>query len=408
MCEWITDKNLRERLVPFFQSILNKDDFDPEYERIIREEYVFGNACNLQQKDIEDLEHALINAKRAFPQQAQPNEFAAFFLCFEWYNRKVHDTNERRDAWTNLFLREKTRMDSFPLFHYAFSRYYIDSYDNELNKKALEHAQRAVEGAPNHIGFVNNKAEILLSIAEAELFSTDNQLTEGTRKNAEDTLYLLKSAISESEEGAYPSYYVSCGRLEACLGNANDASNYFAKAKHLAMEMHEKHHPRMDDEGEFVSEIGKIVSAESNAKLVANIEKMRKSFTRLNEESKNRAGALDKNLKDSFNSLDAKMEEQKVNMIEFLGFFAGVISFIVAAIQIGADMDFTSRALLLIVMLGALLIAFGSLSTLLQPVNNLSTANKVHVSARWLRSFSLVVIGFLTIALGVVLHVFVH
>ena len=64
--------------------------------------------------------------------------------------------------------------------------------------------------------------------------------------------------------------------------------------------------------------------------------------------------------------LDGRLNDQQVNMLEFLGFFSGIISFIIASIQIGGDMDFGSRAALIVVMLGSLLIAFGALGWLIE------------------------------------------
>ena len=107
-----------------------------------------------------------------------------------------------------------------------------------------------------------------------------------------------------------------------------------------------------------------------------------------------------------------EMNGQRVEMLEFLGFFSGIISFVVASIQIGSDMDFAARALLILVMSGALLAVFGALGMMLDSHSRAHRGKPKSGAGYILHAFSaqsigIIVVGLILIVIGLAANVLI-
>lgn len=160
--------------------------------------------------------------------------------------------------------------------------------------------------------------------------------------------------------------------------------------------MYNEHDDRMKDQSSYVIEMSKIITAESNTQLLKNAHKFLHAFESIKSDINERSEKLDAKV----SLVEDQIDNQKLDMLNFLGFFSGIISFIVASIQIGDDMDFVSRAMLLIIMLGTLLVAFGALNSFIERKDHAVTNQLLSKNA-----LVMILVGVLLILLGVVLKV---
>ena len=71
-------------------------------------------------------------------------------------------------------------------------------------------------------------------------------------------------------------------------------------------------------------------------------------------------------LDDKMDELGRRFDNERIDMLEFIGFFAGIISFVIASIQLSDGLTFPTRALMVLMLMGSLLVSFGAFSALLE------------------------------------------
>lgn len=397
---------LHVKLKNHLETLRSISEDSPRYERYIREQVVTYDTSDdavktgneLSETDWQTLStwyKALVNN----PETHVSDELPFFFICFEWCHRNVHDQEKRHREWKHLLDSSRERLDSYSIWQYAASRYYSDDANLE---SARNTAREALRIAPSHIGFTNNFAEILLSIIEPKLIGSSETLSDEDVADIEFALEKFEHNVALEDTKVYPSFHVSMGRLYTCKQNQNGqhefdkAFNEYTKARELAIKMYNEHDDRMKDQSSYVIEMSKIITAESNTQLLKNAHKFLHAFESIKSDINERSEKLDAKV----SLVEDQIDNQKLDMLNFLGFFSGIISFIVASIQIGDDMDFVSRAMLLIIMLGTLLVAFGALNSFIERKDQAATNQLLSKNA-----LVMILVGVLLILLGVVLKV---
>lgn len=358
-----------QRLKEYLLHLEGIDSDDPAYERYIREDVVY-------KKIFSEQEIATISANMSALAEQLDSKYtllALFFLCFESNCRLEFDAEQRIRRVRSLLRKTEDKLASLSLFSYAASRYY--DFINDTSKR-LSYADEASRRAPGHPGFMNNYAEILLRDVEHELM----------HRSADTPRDLFEEKITDAFErfsgvlgdNPHPIYLVSMGRLSACLGRYDDAGMYFNQAMDAENRQYSEARERdeklglcfnPEEEGVFVTEMSEIVIARANANSMRNVDIINGTIASASELQSERAQQLEERIV----SLQGRLDSSKVEMLEFLGFFAGVLSFVIATIQIGANLAFVPRALIIVVMLGSLLIAFGAFSILIGPLDAKST-----------------------------------
>lgn len=354
--EGLSDE-VRSRFAPPVAHLASIDPNDPAYERFVREDIVTFGA--VPECDIELLERAVeaAGADGSSPCDLLPT----FFICFEWIHRLVRDPVERSLRWRRLMRGIEDQLEGISLFHYARSRYMVLAGNRA---QALEDASEACALAPDHAGFLNNYAELFIEGAEEVLLSGKGRAA----IDCEGLEQLSERFRAIPQERYHPIYYVTLGRIASCLGAFDEASNYFMRAMETECARHAAFHAQMgpDDDGaqeenDFVTEMNEISMARSTSAALSNLEVMERVSRSLKDTTRREAEQLEERVA----ALSDRLDNEKIDMLEFLGFFAGIISFVIASIQIGAELGFGPRVLAIVVMLGALLIAFGAFSALL-------------------------------------------
>lgn len=351
---------LAQRLSHALAGIVGIDRDEVGYERYLREDVVelelFGP------EDIDELTDAVVRvcAEGLEDECLLP----ALFVCFEWVHRTVFDATKRVARWRHLIRVAEPRLSGESLFCYMKSRCYLDEGDVD---HAISAACDAHNAAPRHAGFLNNYAEMLLGVSEDHLLSPDSDALDDMLEAS------LRDALSSFDlipkSDYHPIHYVTRGRIKSCLKRFKEANEDFSRAMQRENERQLEIQRRrgaaglnMVDQSTYVTEMSEIVSAQSKNNVLANMEALRRSTETIRERQTGQADKLDRRLQ----ALGERFDNERIDMLEFIGFFAGIISFVIASIQMGDGLMFPTRALMVVILLGALLIAFGCLSALLE------------------------------------------
>ena len=258
--------------------------------------------------------------------------FAAFYSLVVYYRR--YKLNSRLEPLVNEYGGQFT---SKPLYKFTMSTIYKNKGSrNELNL-ALQYAQEAIEQVVNYPGYFNNYAEIVAHALEEGIKLDDKEKT-----ISKAFLYINKAIIINNK---YAKYYCNLGRLQYCTGEFTEAKASILKAIDLEDNSKRDYAIRIADYQYYLL---KCQSTESLTKLTETVnEKTLEIHTIKNE-------------------LEKSMEKEKNKSLESLVFFTAIITFIVSTIQIASKSKFNEAVSLILVMVGGLLISFGSFSMILK------------------------------------------
>lgn len=414
MYEWIKDESVRARVAEKMRKIEPLDENSAEFERFVREEMVRSGLFSSDEYRAfsRDFRMHILDEKALNGEGDLGKDFVALgFFDFEWPYRRVFD-DEQKAMLSNVVRQweDDSRFLTHSICCYAMSHYlHIIKDDRDA---ALEFALKACRKAPDNRVFLSNYTDILLEKNELAILSSTGE-TAQIDDELKDTLARFESIDEISYDS---SFYVYRARLRTCLRRYDDARSDFRKARRLATKMKNAH--KIDDAA-FAAEIGKINGSQSTATMVAACLEVENTIEDVNKEQRNRFDEMVEDQERRTAELTRKIDEmteemngQRVEMLEFLGFFSGIISFVVASIQIGSDMDFAARALLILVMSGALLAVFGALGMMLDSHSHVYRGEPKSGAGCILHAFSaqsigIIVVGLILIVVGLAANVLI-
>lgn len=352
------DAGLAQRLEAVYTETASLNPDSQDFEIAVREGLV---TCDdrLTADEAARLHAAIVREGETASGSEGREMLPAFYADFDWLNRCEPDEAVRLRRWRELFGAAGSSLDGFSLYHYARSRYLLATKQQDAS---LAEARSATKLAPGNAGWLNNYSEMLLDSVEAGILAGEPAAdAQEVRDDLADLLFRFEALIAD-DGMVYPAFLQSCGRIEACLENRESAEDYFEQAKARVMELHRSGHPRFAAEGAYVEELGKVIRSQTLSETLQNTRQATRSIRAIEAQQKEAMAELDEKVRE----VSDRLEGERVNMLEFLGFFSGIISFIIAGITIGSEMGFAARGALIVVLLGALLLAFGALGLVLE------------------------------------------
>jgi len=266
--------------------------------------------------------------------------FSAFYTLMVLFrrNKKFSKMEEVCISYKEIFIEK-------PLFLFQMSMVFRKYGDANNLQIALEYSKESLHKIieddsydSSYPGFYNNFSEIVA------MMSDENILIDGKTLDLAFK-YINKAIIMNSN---YPKYYCTLGRLQVIKGDYKNARQNILKAIDLE--------DTKEDYAIRISEYQSYLIKCQTAKL------MEETYNNINgklEEISN----IKENIKDD-------IQDGKNNILEFIGFFSAIITFIISSVQISTKLIFSEAVSLLLVMLGALLIAFGSFKTIIEKDNS--------------------------------------
>lgn len=151
------------------------------------------------------------------------------------------------------------------------------------------------------------------------------------QKTLNEAIKLLRQAIAIRPE--YAKYYYTLSKLYRVVGQFDLAKENIRKAIEL----------EDSNEGDYALRINEFEILNSRIDLERAISTEVKNL---------------KEMQEDFSNMKNDLEKSKIDILAFLGFFTGIISFILGSFQLGEGLEFNQRIQMMSVLLGCLIIAF--------------------------------------------------
>lgn len=319
-----TNINYNDKIIHFINRLPH--DGKPEFTKKISD-YVVNINTDEADDFLEILKH-------------HPNlqfRFGAFYSLMVYYRRmKIQSKSEQIVFEYGGQFRDK------PLYLFQMSMIY--RYKGESNdlKIALEYAKESIEAISrnenyesNYPGYYNNYAEIVAQALESEK-NIGNQYIESAFTN-------INKAIMINQN--YAKYYCTLGRLQSAVNDFVNAKKNIVKAIDIEDTSKKDYAIRISEYQDYLI---KCNTRESLEKMNDTIRKNVEEINRIKDE------------------LKGDIQDEKNSILEFIGFFSAIITFIISSVQISINMEYKPAISFILVMLGALIIAFGTLRTIIK------------------------------------------
>lgn len=308
-----------QELVAFLVAL--PDDQDPQFTKKITD-YIQTVPVEVNESLLTILQHH---------DQLQVR-FAAFYSLVVYYRR--YKLNSRLEP---LVVEHGAQFSSKPLYKFTMSTIYRTMGGRNDINIALQFAKEAIEATVDYPGYFNNYAEIVAYGLEEGL-----QLDNLNEVTALAFQYINKAIMLNPK---YAKYYCNLGRLQYCTGEYPAAKANILKAIDLEDNSKKDYSIRISDYQYYLL---KCYSFESVTTLKQTIDQKTAEIEKIK------------------NDLQKNMQEERNKVLELIGFFTGIIAFIVSTIQIASKVEFKDAVSLIMVMLGGLLIAFGSFKAVIK------------------------------------------
>ncbi len=198
---------------------------------------------------------------------------------------------------------------------------------NKIYVEALKYAEKAILYMPDNLGFCNNYSEIAFLLLEENIYFENNVKH---KEYYDKAIMYIRKAIDGNNN--YAKYHYNLGMLYAINKNFSDAKLEIQSA----IEMEDNH---IED---YSLRILKYKNGLSMIDYLKNKSELIES---------------NKKIKDMMN----KLNDERNKNFEFIGFFAGIITFLISSINISFKLDFSSSVSLMVILLGCIIISFSSL-----------------------------------------------
>lgn len=287
-------------------------------------------------RHIEVLEELLASA-------ADEDHAYAAFYCLNIIHRRNRDFT----LLERLITAQEARFGVRPTFQHLKVLFTIDRGVGRRKEELIQWAYEDANANADNAGFVHLFADVVASLAEEA--DTEHE------RNVVDTW--LDDAIAAANrairlDSRYAKYYATKARLLAFKGQYAESMELI----HMAIDTEDSTRP------DYAIRLGEYQSRRLWIQA-------RRSDLVLAERSQGAADALQdryNSLRDGLDSATEKIDESNVRNLQFLGFFAALISFTIASVQIAAAQPPNDAIRLIIVLTGGLLVAFSGFGVLLE------------------------------------------
>ncbi len=261
-------------------------------------------------------------------------QFKSFYSLIVLFKHEKNSTKLER-----LLDEYDVKFSNRPLLLYSKSLVFKEKGGAGNLKIALQYANESIDIINDnsnaydkrYAGFYNNYAEIVAQASEE-----GDDISEELFEKAIE--YINKAFMYNKK---YPKYYCTLGRLQSCMKNFDDAKENIKKA--------------IDNEDSKKNDYALRIAEYQDYLVRCNTnETLSKMEIKINEKTK------------EIERICEGLQDEKGTMLEFLGFFSAIITFIISPVQISTKMEFKEAVSLILVMLGALIIVFGTLRVLLK------------------------------------------
>lgn len=267
------------------------------------------------------------------------------FYCLCTYYRRRKDTSKYGD----LLERYKYSFSTNPTYSYLKSMFLMQHGKEADIKEAIILARKAIREVPNNVGINHCYGEIIAEAFEEGVLNIERHKTE-----LDNALLLLQDIINETSE--YAKFYCTYGRLLAVDGRYKEAKEEILIAIDKEDSNRSDYPLRI---GEYQRYLIQTTSKSYSDKAFAEFQNYIGKMEGWNSEVRESMAKSEKDIQESMMKSERKIQSNiqgSLNRnLEFLGFFAALVSFIIASVQLLTKASF-QEAFVLILELGGVLI----------------------------------------------------
>lgn len=289
------------------------------------------------------------DAKEILSRMGTSNEtkYKAFYLLCSLFRRRKDIT-----IYGSLLYEYKEQFDRNDTFGYLKAMYLIQTGLTENIRQAVILASKSLDRVKDNIGIQHCYCEMVAEAFEENIFHITNEKDKMELNRASET---IKDIIVNDIED-YAKFYCTYGRILALSKDYKEAKIQIKKS--IDKEKSNRH-----DYSLRISEYLKHLMAITSAEKMDEIEQKMSSYGSDMEQFDNKIeGTLSKN-------------------IEFLGFFAALVSFVIASVQILGAQSVEDALKLIVVLGGVQMLVIGSFSLILSGKNGIKRSIIVFVMA---------------------------
>lgn len=336
----------------------------------------YTEKINDEVPDYGEEEEKALEAILKNPEMDDELRFKAYYSLMVLYRRYK--------KWTKMaeITEQCERFSDRPLF--LFQKSMVSRRKGE-KKEALKLADQAIQAQIQLEGNLGNNREtpriarpgLYNNYAETAAEILEENINKGTDSENKILLDTANDYIETAIwiDGEYAKYYATRGHLRMIEKKYADARKDINKAIEEEDQSKRDYAIRMMEYQALLNKCDLMEMTEGlKQSLSGEIEDARKITTELRRELAN----------------------NKIGILEFLGFFTALITFLITTVQISADMVFMERIAAIVVMMGCIIAAFGMLRLIIEP-------DPGSEGGEWKKIIPFMMIGVLFIAGGIML-----
>ncbi len=293
--------------------------------------------------------------------------FAAFCTLCEKLRRDMDHLEHKQ-----VLDQYAERFSGHPFVRHVKLLYYVDHFDNERRDEIIDLARNNIKLMPNNGGVMHAFADIVAHAFEYNWIHNLNNPPEDSV--LEEAILFVEMCISM--DSGYAKFYCTKGRLLSFRGQYTQGLEMVQKAIDLEDSRKSDYPIRISNYFYYRQQ---IQAREQNT----FIEK------RINQYQQEKLDAMENVVSTSVEEIQGSM----IKNIEFVGLFAGIISFTIGSISISSNLatiSFAGAAGLIIVLMGALLCVFSGFGVILHGFQK----------DNWVRTVLVFLTGLFIVAVG--------
>ena len=273
--------------------------------------------------------------------------YKAFYLLCSLYRRRKDIT-----IYGSLFTQYGSRFEKNDTYGYLKAMYLSQTGLLENIRQAVILAEKSLNKINNNVGIKHCYCEMVAEAFEEKIFKIDN---DKDCKELNKATEAIEEIIRYSEED-YAKFYCTYGRILALSKNFNEAKIQIKKAIDKEKSDRADYSLRIS---EYIKHLMAITSYEQMSEVEANINICGKEIEKF----------------------QGKIDDTLNKNIEFLGFFAALVSFVIASVQLLTNQSFEDAVKLIVVLGGVQMLVIGSFSIILSGKKGLNRSIIVFIMA---------------------------
>jgi hypothetical protein len=268
-------------------------------------------------------------------------QYSVFFVLHIYY-RRMRDMT----SLSSLMAAFTLTFNDYPTFPHLNSMYFRQFNSLVETERALAEARLAMDRCPSHAGILNNFAEIVATMGEEEHPIPSDVLDEA--------LTSITRAITLGS--GYPKFYATKGRLLALKAEYPDARRLIHQAINGEDPTEFDYALRV---GDYQAHMLEVLVRKFSHELGEDIAKAK-------DDVQGHKTKVDESLVAQQKSVETTLNGAQTSNIQFLGFFAALLSFVVGSTQILSHESSVVAEHLIIVLGGVMLLVLLTFTSVLR------------------------------------------